>query len=61
MATARPQVTGRFDHDAEILRQQEFSRLAAGIVPTLESLRFLIRVSYGRASPACLNASAMNW
>jgi hypothetical protein len=34
-------VTGRFDHDAEILRQQEFARLAAGTMPTLESLRFL--------------------
>jgi hypothetical protein len=34
-------VTGRFDHDAEVLRQQEFSRLSAGIVPTLDSLRFL--------------------
>jgi Restriction endonuclease len=34
-------MTGRYDHDAEILRQQEFSRLSADTVPTLESLRFL--------------------
>ncbi len=34
-------MTGRFDHDAEVLRQQEFSRLSADTVPTLESLRFL--------------------
>jgi hypothetical protein len=34
-------MTGPFDHAAEVLRQQEFTRLAAGIVPTLESLRFL--------------------
>jgi hypothetical protein len=34
-------VTGRFDHAAEILRQQEFTRLSAATVPTLESLRFL--------------------
>jgi hypothetical protein len=34
-------MTGRFDHDAEVLHQQEFSRLSADTVPTLESLRFL--------------------
>jgi hypothetical protein len=34
-------MTGRFDHDAEFLRQQEFARLSAATVPTLESLRFL--------------------
>ena len=34
-------MTGRFAHDAEFLRQQEFERLAAATVPTLESLRFL--------------------
>ena len=34
-------MTGRFDHAAEILRQQEFARLSAATVPTLESLRFL--------------------
>ncbi len=34
-------MTGRFDHAAEILRQQEFARLTAGTVPTLDSLRFL--------------------
>ncbi len=34
-------MTGGFDHAAEILRQQEFARLAAGTVPTLDSLRFL--------------------
>ena len=34
-------MTGRFDHDAEVLRQQEVARLAAATVPTLESLRFL--------------------
>ena len=34
-------MTGRYDHDAEFLRQQEFARLAAATVPTLESLRFL--------------------
>ena len=36
-----PPMSGRFDHDAEFLRQQEFERLAAATVPTLESLRFL--------------------
>jgi hypothetical protein len=34
-------MTGRFDHDAEILHQQEFARLADATVPSLESLRFL--------------------
>ena len=34
-------MTGRFDHDAEVLRQQEFARLAAATVPTLATLRFL--------------------
>ncbi len=34
-------MTGRSDHAAEVLRQQEFSRLAAGIVPTLDGLRAL--------------------
>jgi len=34
-------MTGRFAHDAEFLRQQEFERMAAATVPTLESLRFL--------------------
>jgi hypothetical protein len=34
-------MTGRFAHDAEFLRQQEFARLSAATVPTLESLRFL--------------------
>jgi hypothetical protein len=34
-------MTGRFDHDAEILRQREFARLAAATVPTLATLRFL--------------------
>jgi len=34
-------VTGRYDHAAEVLRQQEFARLSADTVPTLESLRFL--------------------
>jgi hypothetical protein len=34
-------MTRRFDHDAEVLRQQEFARLAAATVPTLGSLRFL--------------------
>jgi hypothetical protein len=34
-------MSGRFDHDAEFLRQEEFERLAAATVPTLESLRFL--------------------
>jgi hypothetical protein len=34
-------VTSRYDHAAEVLRQQEFSRLSADTVPTLESLRFL--------------------
>lgn len=29
------------DHTAEALRQQEFPRLSAATVPTLESLRFL--------------------
>jgi hypothetical protein len=34
-------VTGRHDHAAEVLHQQEFSRLSDATVPTLESLRFL--------------------
>lgn len=34
-------MTGRFDHAAEILRQQQFSRLSAATVPTLEGLRAL--------------------
>ena len=34
-------MTGRFDHDAEVLRQQEFARLASATVPTLATLRFL--------------------
>jgi hypothetical protein len=34
-------VTGRYDRAAEVLRQQEFTRLSAATVPTLESLRFL--------------------
>jgi Restriction endonuclease len=34
-------MTGRFDHAAEILHQQEFARLADATVPSLESLHFL--------------------
>jgi hypothetical protein len=34
-------MTGRFDHAAEELRRQEFARLSADTIPTLESLRFL--------------------
>src|ERR1700733_2611562 len=36
---ARGAMTGRFDHDAEVLRQQEFARLASATVPTLATLR----------------------
>jgi hypothetical protein len=53
-------MTGRFDNDAEVLRQQEFSRLSADTVPTLESLRFLNPRQLRAASPACSNVSAMN-
>lgn len=34
-------MTGRFDQAADVLRQQEFARLSAEIIPTIESLRAL--------------------
>jgi len=40
-------VTGRFDHAAEVLRQQEFTRLSADTVLTLESLRFFNPTQFG--------------
>ena len=34
-------MTGRYDHAAEVLRQQDFAGLSAETMLTLESLRFL--------------------